>query len=203
MTSIGCWTGTRYDIGRLGRYIAGRLAGWLAAIPHTLHVGGYRTGLTSSCTIVTLMQCWHAFIPTIRATLDRQRKYKEVGDVGVEHARGDDVRQAVLRSRPSRSGSATGRVMGVDRKETGPAVDQVETKEGGGRLPFNREMLIELGLVAEMGVRGKDVTRRRELVCAWLGIGACDGKQLLRQLNTYGFMPADLNEALAYATDNL
>ena len=70
-------------------------------------------------------------------------------------------------------------------------------------MPFNREMLIELGLVAEMGVRGKDVTRRRELVCAWLGIGACDGKQLLRQLNTYGFMPADLNEALAYATDNL
>ncbi len=70
-------------------------------------------------------------------------------------------------------------------------------------MPFDRGMLMELGLVAEMGVRGRDVTRRRELVCAWLGIGVCDGKQLLRQLNTYGFTPDELDEALAYAKEAL
>jgi len=49
------------------------------------------------------------------------------------------------------------------------------------------------------GGGGGDVTRRRELVCMWLGIGQCDGKQLLRQLTTYGFTEGDLEEGLAYA----
>ena len=101
----------------------------------------------------------------------------------MEHASGEAVRQAIRRSRPSRGGNVGAGV--------------------GGGLPFDRGMLMELGLVAEMGVRGRDVTRRRELVCAWLGIGVCDGKQLLRQLNTYGFTPDELDEALAYAKEAL
>lgn len=44
---------------------------------------------------------------------------------------------------------------------------------------------------------------RRALVCAYLGIGNCDGKQLLRQLNTYGFQLADLKEAMLWARDQL
>ena len=122
----------------------------------------------------------------------------------MEHASGEAVRQAVLRSRLSRSGAVSvGRGKEVGQAENNGGVgDEIAHLKGGG-LPFSREMLIDKGLVAEMGVRGGDVTRRRELVCAWLGIGTCDGKQLLRQLNTYGFTHEDLNEALAYAADNL
>ena len=38
--------------------------------------------------------------------------------------------------------------------------------------------------------------RRREAVCDLLGIGHCDGKQLLKQLNMYNFSESDLEEAL-------
>lgn len=124
--------------------------------------------------------CWHAFVPSILATLGKKTKYKDVGDVGVEHAGGEAVRRAVLMSRPSRRGRGNG---------NGNVTEEV----------FGRRGLVERGLVAEMGVRGGDVTRRRELVCAWLGIGMCDGKQLLRQLNVYGFTEEDLEEGLRYA----
>lgn len=38
--------------------------------------------------------------------------------------------------------------------------------------------------------------RRREAVCDFLGLGNCDGKQLLKQLNLYNFTDDDLREAL-------
>jgi len=44
-----------------------------------------------------------------------------------------------------------------------------------------------------------DVTKRRQLLCSYLGLGMCDGKQLLRQLNSYGFSQQELDEALRYA----
>lgn len=37
---------------------------------------------------------------------------------------------------------------------------------------------------------------RRDRVCNYLGIGSCDGKQLLKQLNIYGFTDDDLLRAL-------
>jgi hypothetical protein len=47
------------------------------------------------------------------------------------------------------------------------------------------------------------VTARRALVCDYLGVGACDGKQLLRQLNRYGFSGQDLDVALRWAAGRL
>jgi uncharacterized protein Smg (DUF494 family) len=47
------------------------------------------------------------------------------------------------------------------------------------------------------------VRERRNLVCDFLGIGMSDGKQLLKQLNTYGFSQQDLNAALAWAEPRL
>ena len=138
-------------------------------------------------------KCWHAFVPTILARLERETKYKGVGDVGVEHAGGEAVRRAVLRSRLSRRGGTGGK-----ERKTGTGTG-TRTGTGTGKEVFTRAGLIGMGLVAEMGVRGGDVTRRRELVCMWLGIGQCDGKQLLRQLTTYGFTEGDLEEGLAYA----
>ncbi len=52
-----------------------------------------------------------------------------------------------------------------------------------------------------MRLQGGGFAARRELVCAYLGIGNCDGKQLLRQLNSYGFLREDLEGAMRWARD--
>lgn len=115
--------------------------------------------------------CWHAFISTGSATADVKKKYKDVGDIGVEHASKQDIMTAIARSRKSN-----------------PKVTR-----------FSRDRLISMGLIAPMHQRGNDVTRRRQLTCEYLGIGHCDGKQMLKQLNAYGFLEKDLMEALQYA----
>lgn len=43
------------------------------------------------------------------------------------------------------------------------------------------------------------MTARRQLVCSYLGLGDCDGKQLLKQLNLYGFTEKELSEAMSWA----
>lgn len=48
-------------------------------------------------------------------------------------------------------------------------------------------------------LQGNNVTKRRQIVCEYLGLGMCDGKQLLRQLNSYGFTESDLESALKFA----
>lgn len=115
--------------------------------------------------------CWHAFIPTVQATSNVKKKYKEVGDIGVEHANPKAILTAIARSRRSN-----------------PDMQK-----------FSRERLLSMGVIAQMHERGNNVTWRRQLVCEYLGIGQCDGKQLLKQLNAYGFTEKDLMDALEYA----
>jgi hypothetical protein len=52
-------------------------------------------------------------------------------------------------------------------------------------------------------MQGGNVRERRKLVCDFLGIGMSDGKQLIKQLNTYGFSKKDLEAALAWAEPRL
>ncbi len=40
---------------------------------------------------------------------------------------------------------------------------------------------------------------RRQLVCRQLGIGDCNGKQLLKSLNSYGFSRGEVEAAVAAA----
>lgn len=47
------------------------------------------------------------------------------------------------------------------------------------------------------------MTARRFLVGAFLGLGDCDGKQLLRQLNRYCFSRQELAAALEWAERQL
>lgn len=47
------------------------------------------------------------------------------------------------------------------------------------------------------------MTRRRNLVCDYLGLGTCDGKQLLRQLNRYDFSEERVMEAKAWADQQI
>ncbi|CAD7702814.1 unnamed protein product [Ostreobium quekettii] len=67
------------------------------------------------------------------------------------------------------------------------------------REEFRREDLEDMGLVQPNGVRGVNVKLRRKEFCAFLGLGPCDGRQLLKQLNWYGFSRSQAAEAAAYS----
>lgn len=120
--------------------------------------------------------CFHAFVPCMAATARTNIRMKQAGDIGIEHAQPESIRYALKHRKYS--------VI--------------------GRSFFDREELQTWGLVAEkMGQRGGDVTERRRLVCDYLGLGMCDGRQLLRQLNEYGFEKGDLMLALKWTENKL
>ncbi len=72
--------------------------------------------------------CWHAFIPVASAQSRVNKKYKDVGDIGVEHASSATIQAAIRKSRRSRRESV-----------------------------FSREYLISLGLVAPIHQRVREI----------------------------------------------
>lgn len=117
-------------------------------------------------------KCLHAFLPVWQATAAEDIRSKLAGDVGVEHALPQQITQALTEARPSCPG----------RKE------------------FARADLVTWGLLAEMGTDTAlqaGCVQRRAALSAALGLGNCDGKQLLRQLNIYGFSRQHVVDALA------
>lgn len=121
--------------------------------------------------------CWHAFIPQLHATLKEDKTFKTAGDVGVEHASPSTIYFALKASRRSRL----------------------------NRTVFERAYLEEMGLASSFD-GSKDPhnsARRRYLVCSYLGLGLCNGKQLLKQLNNYGFTMGDVEKALQWANEQI
>ena len=95
------------------------------------------------------------------------------GNVGVEHGEGEDIARAIARAR----------------------------RADPERRAFTRADLVEWGLVAD-GASATDVwaafggvVARRRLVGERLGVGDCDGRQLLRQLNLF-FTEDEVRRAL-------
>ncbi|KAL6776176.1 hypothetical protein ACKKBG_A20145 [Auxenochlorella protothecoides x Auxenochlorella symbiontica] len=125
-----------------------------------------------------LEEPWHAFLPVRHCTSLSATPCHEVGNVGVEHASPEALRLALAAARPS----------------------------SPERTAFTRERLEALGLVASgigpaAGARAEGsnsaaTVRRRAALCDELGIGMCNGKQLLRQLNSYGFSMDDVVSVL-------
>lgn len=70
-----------------------------------------------------------------------------------------------------------------------------------GRCEFRREHLETLGLVTEMDSRANADNRRapemRQMVGRLLGIGRCNAKQMLHQLNRFGFERGEVEVAVA------
>lgn len=121
--------------------------------------------------------CWHAFIPTIAATAQLDVRQKQAGDIGVEHASVEAIRWALKQAR----------------------------KSSLGRSEFTKDFIQSLGLVSsyDASLPAGDAAKRRFLVCNYMGLGECNGKQLLRQLNDYGFTKDDLAEALTWAEERI
>ena len=114
----------------------------------------------------------HAFMGAHATSAKVNSKWHAIGNVGVEHAEGDDILRAIARAR----------VASIDRHE------------------FTRESLAAWGLVAEDAVDDAwapfgGVVNRRRLVGEYLGVGDCDARQLLRQMNLF-FTADEVREAL-------
>lgn len=116
----------------------------------------------------------HAFIGTRASSAKEDGKWHAAGNVGVEHAEGDDITHAMESAR----------------------------RADPDRRVFTRTELVDWGLVADES-SGDDsawreyggVVNRRRLVGEYLGVGDCDGRQLLRQMNLY-FTEDEVRQAL-------
>ena len=114
----------------------------------------------------------HAFMGARVSSAKEDGKWHARGNVGVEHGEGEDIARAIARARRA------------DRD----------------RAVFTREALAEWGLVADDAVADVwadfgGVAQRRRLVGEYLGVGDCDGRQLLRQLNLF-FTEDEFREAV-------
>ena len=114
----------------------------------------------------------HAFLGAHESVAETGTKWHEAGNVGVEHAAPADVARALFGARAAHS----------DGKSTGVRRDV-----------FTRASLEERGLCGPLGASAPDprwsrlggVAHRRRLVGEFLGVGDCDAKQLIRQLNLF------------------
>ena len=115
----------------------------------------------------------HAFMGTRVSSAKEDGKWHARGNVGVEHGEGEDIARAIADARRA------------DRD----------------RAVFTREALAEWGLVADADADADvwadfgGVVQRRRLVGEYLGVGDCDGRQLLRQMNLF-FTEDEAREAI-------
>ena len=123
----------------------------------------------------------HAFLGTHLSSAKTDTATHKAGNVGVEHASVEDIRTAVAQARPAASAGGSA---GVSRRE------------------FDRDDLEKWGLCGPP-VGAPDpkwsafggVIERRRLVGEYLGVGDCDAKQLVRQLNLF-FTREEANAAI-------
>mmetsp|Transcript_2335 Transcript_2335/g.3319 ORF Transcript_2335/g.3319 Transcript_2335/m.3319 type:complete len:428 (-) Transcript_2335:126-1409(-) len=109
------------------------------------------------------------FSPCLHAFIPLHKAtHNTSGNVGIENASIEDIRKALLFPRTSS-----------------------KTRES-----LSRQELEGLGLVQGNGDHsGAGLVR--QLTCEWLGLGPCDGKQLEKVLNRYGFDRLQIAEAVA------
>ena len=115
----------------------------------------------------------HAFMGAFESSAKEDGTWHARGNVGVEHGEGEDIARAIARAR----------------------------RADPERRAFTRADLVEWGLVADdasatdVWAAFGGVVARRRLVGERLGVGDCDGRQLLRQLNLF-FTEDEVRRAL-------
>ena len=115
----------------------------------------------------------HAFMGAFESSAKEDGTWHARGNVGVEHGEGEDIARAIARAR----------------------------RADPERRAFTRTDLVEWGLVADdasatnVWAAFGGVVARRRLVGERLGVGDCDGRQLLRQLNLF-FTEDEVRRAL-------
>jgi ribonuclease M5 len=110
--------------------------------------------------------CREAFLPRPKADKD--------GDIGVENAAPEDIREALMKVRPSS--------------------EEVDGKGGEDQITW--EMITSAGLTG-----APDSRARREAVAEKLGISYGNAKAMLSHMNAFGITSGEFNEAVR-AIDN-
>ncbi|KAK9825244.1 hypothetical protein WJX74_002936 [Apatococcus lobatus] len=111
----------------------------------------------------------HSFVPQLEATSPIPSRWHEAGNIGVEHAPPQAIRLALQAPR------------------------QLQPL----RKDITRELLESLQLAGTFSdSHGGSQAERRRRVTALLGLGDCNVKQLLRQLNTFSFSTEELQMAV-------
>ena len=113
----------------------------------------------------------HAFLGTHLSSAKTDTATHKAGNVGVEHASVKDIRTAVAQARPAASAGGSA---GVSRRE----FDRADLEKWGLCGP-------PVGAPDPKWSAFGGVTERRRLVGEYLGVGDCDAKQLVRQLNLF------------------
>jgi 5S rRNA maturation endonuclease (ribonuclease M5) len=113
----------------------------------------------------------HAFLGTHLSSAKTDTATHKAGNVGVEHASVKDIRTAVAQARPAASAGGSA---GISRRE----FDRVDLEKWGLCGP-------PVGAPDPKWSAFGGVTERRRLVGEYLGVGDCDAKQLVRQLNLF------------------
>ena len=113
----------------------------------------------------------HAFLGTHLSSAKTDTATHKAGNVGVEHASVKDIRTAVAQARPAASAGGSA---GVSRRE----FDRADLEKWGLCGP-------PVGAPDPKWSAFGGVTERRRLVGEHLGVGDCDAKQLVRQLNLF------------------
>ena len=113
----------------------------------------------------------HAFLGTHLSSAETDTATHKAGNVGVEHASVKDIRIAVAQARPAASAGGSA---GVSRRE----FDRADLEKWGLCGP-------PVGAPDPKWSAFGGVTERRRLVGEYLGVGDCDAKQLVRQLNLF------------------
>ena len=157
----------------------------------------------------------------------RPCRHHDQGNVGVEHAAAATIRAALAaprRSGPQRQlferhhllswglvAELHARVGGQPGWRTGRrglqgrrGVSSTKSCTVGRCVGMRRQPVAACtrpcrALLWRCAAQGGNVAWRRSQVCAYLGLGECDGKQLLRQLNRYGFTRQEVERALEWA----
>ena len=113
----------------------------------------------------------HAFLGMHLSSAKTDTATHKAGNVGVEHASVKDIRTAVAQARPAASAGGSA---GVSRRE----FDRADLEKWGLCGP-------PVGAPDPKWSAFGGVTERRRLVGEYLGVGDCDAKQLVRQLNLF------------------
>ena len=113
----------------------------------------------------------HAFLGTHLSSAKTDTATHKAGNVGVEHASVEEIRTAVAQARPAASAGGSA---GVSRRE----FDRADLEKWGLCGP-------PVGAPDPKWSAFGGVTERRRLVGEYLGVGDCDAKQLVRQLNLF------------------
>ena len=113
----------------------------------------------------------HAFLGTHLSSAKTDTATHKAGNVGVEHASVKDICTAVAQARPAASAGGSA---GVSRRE----FDRADLEKWGLCGP-------PVGAPDPKWSAFGGVTERRRLVGEYLGVGDCDAKQLVRQLNLF------------------